>query len=78
MTPSAQNAEDRAPLHDAEHHRVVDEEHAHDQGQQAQGGEVQLESGGELGHGLAPARRPEPGAAPAAGAADSGRGLGLS
>ena len=44
----AQGADHRAPLHDAEHHGVVDEEHAHDEGQQAEGGEVQLEGVGEL------------------------------
>ncbi len=47
----AQGAEDRPPLHDPEHHRVVDEEHPHQQREQAQGGQVQGEGRGELSDG---------------------------
>ena len=55
----AQRADHRAPLDDAEHHGVVDEEHAHHEGEQAEGGEVQLEGVGELadGRGLLARRR---------------------
>ena len=47
----AQRADHRAPLDDAEHHGVVDEEHADDEGEEAERGQVQLEGLGELGHG---------------------------
>ena len=44
----AQRCEDRAALDDTEEHRVVDQEHADHERQQAQGGEVGLEGLGQL------------------------------
>ena len=47
----AQGAKDRPAMHDPEHHRVVDEEHPHQERQQAQGRQVEGEGRGELGDG---------------------------
>ena len=54
-----QRPEDGSPLHHAEQHRVVDQEHPDHEREQAQGDEVELERGGELRDRLGLLARPD-------------------
>jgi hypothetical protein len=46
----AQTTQQAATLHDGKTHGVEDQEHPHQQGQQAHGRQVEFEGGGEAGH----------------------------